>query len=77
MKIMKKLTAIFFVLLLTIGSFAALAESEYGVNPWTDPASKIYVFEDYSGVSAGTMYPNIPDIFPSLWLSAKTPLRHR
>lgn len=60
---MKKLTAIFFVLLLTIGSFAALAESEYGVNPWTDPASKIYVFEDYSGDFSGNDVSEYPGYF--------------
>lgn len=51
---MKKFIAVFFALLLTVGSFAAFAESEYGVNPWTDSASKIYVFEDYSGAFSGS-----------------------
>lgn len=51
---MKKITTVFIMLLLAMFSYTALAETQYGENPWTNPNSKIYVFEDYSGTFEGS-----------------------
>lgn len=58
---MKKVTAVFIVLLLIMFSYTALAETQYGENPWTNENSKIYVFEDYSGTFEGADWSEYPN----------------
>ena len=58
---MKKMTAAFIMLLLVMFSYTALAETQYGENPWTNENSKIYVFEDYSGTFEGADWSEYPN----------------
>ena len=72
---MKKVTAVFIVLLLIMFSYTALAETQYGENPWTNENSKIYVFEDFSGTFEGEDWTKYPNYWSFAAYSGEDPLK--
>ena len=72
---MKKITAVFIMLLLVMFSYTALAETQYGENPWTNENSKIYVFEDFSGTFEGEEWTKYPGYWSFAAYSGEDPLK--